>query len=500
MRSMRPRSSVARFSSLGAEQRAQVVVVHDATPARRRGSGRRRAPPARSGAARPPGSAAPAATASAPAARPRCAPRAAAPRARPARACRSSSAPCRSPWARARASASACHSCASSRSRAASARSVAARVSSSASVASMRAGPRLLARRDRRAGAPASGARSAGAPSACVAATLSVVSSPIATSTSSAERRRSARAARPRAPRRSSTARPSSSSPAIAATSRCSFSSRATAPGRRVCARQLLRAASRRRCLPRTAPVEILLQPEQRHLVGAQRRRRLSSARDRSAAACFALDLPRQRGLRDRRRAAPSPASSSRISRFCSSTPASADSREPPVTTPCGSITSPSSVTMVFVGVRLAPQRQRALQILDDQHVAEQVGRDLVVLPVVADQLEHRPAHAVALRPGGGDRVAVDGGDRTSPRRPSRTPARRSRRRRTCAARRSRVRAQRARDERRSALARALEELDRLDARLVRVDDDVAQSLAQHRLDGGLQLRAAAARCRRPRP
>ena len=49
--------------------------------------------------------------------------------------------------------------------------------------------------------------------------------------------------------------------------------------------------------------------------------------------------------------------------------------------------------------------------------------------------------------------------------------------------------AQRPRNERRSALARPLEKLDRLDARFVRVDDDVAQPLTQHGFDGGLQLR-----------
>ena len=59
----------------------------------------------------------------------------------------------------------------------------------------------------------------------------------------------------------------------------------------------------------------------------------------------------------------------------------------------------------MVLSVRVSRQSASARsQILDHQHVAEQVGRDLVVLSVVADELEHRPAHAVALRPGGRDR------------------------------------------------------------------------------------------------
>ena len=48
MRSMSPRSSVARCSSVSPNERPQVVVVHDRRRARRRGSGRRSAPRARS--------------------------------------------------------------------------------------------------------------------------------------------------------------------------------------------------------------------------------------------------------------------------------------------------------------------------------------------------------------------------------------------------------------------------------------------------------------------
>ena len=44
------------------------------------------------------------------------------------------------------------------------------------------------------------------------------------------------------------------------------------------------------------------------------------------------------------------------------------------------------------------------------------------------------------------------------------------------------------RDEARAPLALRLEELDGLDADLVRLDDDVAEPLAEHRLDGGLEL------------
>jgi hypothetical protein len=53
-----------------------------------------------------------------------------------------------------------------------------------------------------------------------------------------------------------------------------------------------------------------------------------------------------------------------------------------------------------LVGAGLAPQRDRLVQVLDHQHVAEQVVGHRVVLPVVADQVQHRPANAVAGRPG----------------------------------------------------------------------------------------------------
>ena len=244
--------------------------------------------------------------------------------------------------------------------------------------------------------------------SACVAATLRVVSSPIATSTASAElggshaqRHGADIALLDRAPVVLQP-RDRRDQPVLVLVRR---PRQVGALARQLLAPRLAGAAFLHR------PVEILLAART-----APSRRRAAPpppppalATDPPPTACARSAAPAP--PRDRRPAAPSPASSSRISRFCSSTPVSADSREPPVTTPCGSITSPSSVTIVFVGVRLAPQRQRALQILDDQHVAEQVRRDLVVLPVVADQLEHRPAHAVALRPGRGDRVAVDGGD-----------------------------------------------------------------------------------------
>ncbi len=289
------------------------------------------------------------------------------------------------------------------------ARSVAARVLRRPP-ASPRGAPRASPRRrDRRAAAPASARAFCRRSSACVATTFSVVSSPTATSTSVAQRRASARAARPRAPRPPSAARTSPSRPATASTSRSSFSS---------VARAELRALAGQLLAPRLAvaalldhAIEVLL-----HARTATSRPcaapspTSSSARDRSAADCLRSIWRASALSRSASRRAIT-CSSSRISRFCSSTPVSADSREPPVTTPCGSMTSPSSVTMVLVGVGLAPQRQRALQVLDDQHVAEQVRGDLVVLPVVADQLQHRPAHAVALRPGGRDRVAVDGGD-----------------------------------------------------------------------------------------
>ena len=73
-----------------------------------------------------------------------------------------------------------------------------------------------------------------------------------------------------------------------------------------------------------------------------------------------------------------------------------ASSREPPVTTPCGSMTSPSSVTMVLRVSRVPPQLESLGQVLDHHDISEQVGRDFVVMTVETDELEHGASYAIA--------------------------------------------------------------------------------------------------------
>src|SRR5579872_4782949 len=48
---------------------------------------------------------------------------------------------------------------------------------------------------------------------------------------------------------------------------------------------------------------------------------------------------------------------------------------------------------------RLPPQLERPLEVLDDDHVTEEIGRDAIVLAIVADEVEEGPARALALRP-----------------------------------------------------------------------------------------------------
>jgi hypothetical protein len=53
-----------------------------------------------------------------------------------------------------------------------------------------------------------------------------------------------------------------------------------------------------------------------------------------------------------------------------------------------------------LLGLGLPPQLERLAQILDDDDVAEQIAGDAIVVPIEPDELEHRPAHALAARPG----------------------------------------------------------------------------------------------------
>ena len=482
---MRPRSSVARCLLLGAEQRAQVVVVDDLRQldvAVAVGDVLlQRGPPQR----RPPGSASPAATASA-------ASRATSVRAarscglalRRAGACRSSSAPWRSPCARARASASACHSAASSRSRAASPRSVAARVSSSASVASMRAAR------------ASSSARSAPQPLQRLARVLPALRRLRRRDLQRGQladrdvdlvgqRQPCARAARPRAPRASSAGARvvlEAGAPPRPGAARSRSAARAELGA---LARRAARAAPRRRSPSWTARSRSFLRPNSA----------ISSARSAAAASSSAASVAAA-CLRSIWRASAASRSASSRAITCFELADLALLLQHAGQRRLARAAGDHALRIDdlalerddgLVGARLAPERQRASQILHDQHVAEQVGRDLVVLPVVADQLEHRPAHALALRPGRRDRVAVDDRHRTGVgRRPRRLRRRTGSRRRRPRPRCARTQRRGMKDERPSL--RLLEELDRLDAHLVRLDDDVAEPLAQHRLDRGLQL------------
>ena len=388
---------------LGAEQRRAGGTRAPRRRARRRDSDRPPAPAATCAAGRPPGCASPGVTRvwASRATSARAARSCASPSARCI--CRSSSALCRSPCARARASASACHRAASSRNRVESARSVTARASSSASVASRRAA---------RASSSARAARSRSSvcrafccrSSAWLAVTFSVVSSPTATSTASASATVRSRSS----PARSSAAaavRASLSRPASASSSRRSLSSADRARSA-ACVGQLLPARLVRALLLGDT-LHVLAQAVQRHVVAAQHRRRLFQRPRDLRRRLLALDLARQRALDVGVQTLHhlleladlalllQHAGHRRFARAAGHDAVRIDDL---------AVQGHDGL----VGARLPPQRQRALQIVDHQHVAQQVRGDLVVLPVVADQLQHRTTHAVTLRPRRCDRVRID--------------------------------------------------------------------------------------------
>ena len=53
-----------------------------------------------------------------------------------------------------------------------------------------------------------------------------------------------------------------------------------------------------------------------------------------------------------------------------------------------------------LVGLGSTPQIQRCTQVLDYDHVAEEVGRHSVVAPIVADQFQHGAADTITQRQG----------------------------------------------------------------------------------------------------
>ena len=134
-----------------------------------------------------------------------------------------------------------------------------------------------------------------------------------------------------------------------------------------------------------------------------------------------------------------------------------------------------------LVGVGSAPQIQRRTQVLDHDHVPQEVGRHPVVATVVADQLQHGAAHTFSRRQCHRhthrnlllDRQAI----------PSVKDDRASR-----SGREGRGRTERDRDETGTALALGLEVLDGFHANVVGVDDDIPQPFTQHGLQSRLQL------------
>ena len=299
--------------------------------------------------------------------------------------------------------------------------------------------------------------------------------------------RASGRAARPRAPRPP----PPPALVALQARHRLDQTlfvlGRSRGRSRARCGGQLLAPARRRRRLSSDHAIQVLLQPEQRHLVGAQAAAVSSSARDRSAAACLRSICRAKRALQigveslhhlfqladlalllehagQRRLARAARDHALRIDDLAferddglgrcacrATTSARAPDPRRPARRRAGTTqprrTAGRSRSSSSIGPRTpSPFGQAAATV---------AGSGMKPPPSAGvDAVPAAPTHRVVQH------LAAPG-----------------------------MRAQGARDERRPTLARALEELDRLDARLVRVDDDVAQALAEHGLDGGLQLR-----------